>query len=206
LKEIMKEKLEEKFSFLKRMKNWRKDIKNIEEEDRSLLLAASIDPGAWKSGFFDILKCTNSVKELLEGQLSNIPETNPVDEPHQVNIWTRVKDKKKEKTSPSNNKNVIRKYISAAIVWNGTAVDFWRANISNLGSFLPLIRRYLCFSASSASVERLFSTCGDLVSKKRNRLTPQHVEILIFLKYFKIANEKKGPVSEEKSPKRRRRN
>ena len=42
-------------------------------------------------------------------------------------------------------------------------------------------RRYLAMPATSASVERLFSVAGQVVTAKRNRLHPSSVTLLVFL-------------------------
>ena len=44
-----------------------------------------------------------------------------------------------------------------------------------------LARRYLAMPATSASVERLFSVAGQVVSAKRARLDPSTVTLLVFL-------------------------
>ena len=42
-------------------------------------------------------------------------------------------------------------------------------------------RRYLAMPAASASVERLFSVAGQVVTTKRNSLHPSTVTLLVFL-------------------------
>ncbi len=42
-------------------------------------------------------------------------------------------------------------------------------------------RRYLVMPATSASVERLFSVAGQVVTAKRNSLHPSTVTLLVFL-------------------------
>jgi hypothetical protein len=44
-----------------------------------------------------------------------------------------------------------------------------------------VVRRYLVMPATSASVERLFSVAGQVVTAKRNRLHPSSVTLLVFL-------------------------
>jgi len=44
-----------------------------------------------------------------------------------------------------------------------------------------LARRYLAMPATSASVERLFSVAGQVVTAKRARLHPSTVTLLVFL-------------------------
>jgi hypothetical protein len=44
-----------------------------------------------------------------------------------------------------------------------------------------LANTFLCTPASSVPSERIFSKCGEIVSKKRNRLNPKTVEKIMFL-------------------------
>ena len=44
-----------------------------------------------------------------------------------------------------------------------------------------LAKKYLCIPASSVSSERIFSLAGSIVNKKRTQLTPETVNMLIFL-------------------------
>lgn len=52
-------------------------------------------------------------------------------------------------------------------------------------TYNPLIkniaRKYLSVPAYSVSSERVFSLCGNLVNKKRYRLSPNNVDLLVFL-------------------------
>jgi hypothetical protein len=38
-----------------------------------------------------------------------------------------------------------------------------------------------CIPATSVTSERVFSAAGEILSKKRSRLTPDHLDMLIFL-------------------------
>ncbi len=41
--------------------------------------------------------------------------------------------------------------------------------------------KYLCIPATSCAIERVFSKAGEIVSAKRSKLKPKHVNNLIFL-------------------------
>ncbi len=43
------------------------------------------------------------------------------------------------------------------------------------------VRKFMCIPASEAPCERIFSILGNCVSKRRGRLTPHHVALLMFL-------------------------
>lgn len=64
---------------------------------------------------------------------------------------------------------------------NLTVLEWWRSH----EQFYPLIkniaRKYLSVPAFSVSSERVFSLCGNLVNKKRCRLIPNNVDLLVFL-------------------------
>jgi len=41
--------------------------------------------------------------------------------------------------------------------------------------------KYACIPATSVPSERIFSKAGQIVSQRRNRLSPKNVDVLIFL-------------------------
>ena len=66
-------------------------------------------------------------------------------------------------------------------------IDWWKSqrNIDIIEKELPIITQLLCAAASSASVERIFSTFGLVHSKLRNRLGTEKAAKLVFLyKYY----------------------
>ena len=56
--------------------------------------------------------------------------------------------------------------------------------------------QYLCIPASSTSSERAFSVANNIVTKRRNRLLPENVQMLTFLKnnfeYVPVPRNTKG--------------
>lgn len=58
---------------------------------------------------------------------------------------------------------------------------WWKNEQKHFPSLSHLARKYLCVCGTSVPSERLFSKGGYIVNPLRNRLTPEHVNILIFL-------------------------
>jgi hypothetical protein len=62
--------------------------------------------------------------------------------------------------------------LTACYQWNAARYDVWAS----------LVRDFLPIMASSVSSERAFSSAGITISKRRNRLNPDIIEALQFLK------------------------
>ena len=60
-------------------------------------------------------------------------------------------------------------------------LEWWRANRQHYSCFIPLVRRYFSIQVTSSSVERVFSTGGNIVSKKRSSLSPVAMEDLVLM-------------------------
>ena len=61
-------------------------------------------------------------------------------------------------------------------------LDWWRENQYNFPHLGRAARHLLCIPATSVTSERVFSTAGDVVSAQRAALSPEHVDMLVFLK------------------------
>ena len=90
-------------------------------------------------------------------------------------------------------KQEIARYLGSAISVEAISTDktndknkcvileWWKKNEIFYPRLSILARKYLCIPASSIPSERIFSLCGTLVSKKRSRLSPSKVGLLVFL-------------------------
>lgn len=64
---------------------------------------------------------------------------------------------------------------------NADPFEWWKINEKKFPSLAPLAKEYLSIPASSAGSERVFSTCGNIVTPKRCCLDPANVNVLVFL-------------------------
>lgn len=60
-------------------------------------------------------------------------------------------------------------------------LEFWKKREPSYPRLSKLAKKYLMIPATSVPCERVFSKAGELVSDRRNRLSPKHVEQLLFL-------------------------
>ena len=73
-------------------------------------------------------------------------------------------------------------------VWNNPnqrfvcpLLDFWLPNQSKFPILSQLARKFLCIQATSASSERIFSIASNIISKFRNRLSPENAGTILFV-------------------------
>ena len=60
-------------------------------------------------------------------------------------------------------------------------LSWWKLNEARLSALASLAKSFLCIPATSTPSERLFPASGDIASKRRASLTPEHVNMLTFL-------------------------
>ena len=86
-------------------------------------------------------------------------------------------------TSTDNgSENEVESYLresSAALELD--PLDWWKVNGLRFPRLAILARRYLCVPGTSVPSERVFSAANLTVNRLRTRLTPEHVDMLIFL-------------------------
>lgn len=63
-----------------------------------------------------------------------------------------------------------------------TLLQWWQKNEFIFPRLATLARKYLAIPASSVPSGRVFSLCGNLITKKRSRMRPSQVNTIVFLK------------------------
>ncbi|XP_050066428.1 E3 SUMO-protein ligase ZBED1-like [Aphis gossypii] len=72
------------------------------------------------------------------------------------------------------------------ISYDQDPLKWWKENEFKYSAVSLLAKKYLSIVATSVPCERLFSEAGTIISKKRNRLSPERLNQLLFLNsYFK---------------------
>lgn len=60
-------------------------------------------------------------------------------------------------------------------------LEWWSRNQKKYPALATLASKYLCIPATSTTSERVFSTAGHIVSKRRSNLSAEHVDMLVFM-------------------------
>jgi hypothetical protein len=72
-------------------------------------------------------------------------------------------------------------YVNMKVSKDTDMMQFWRDNSKLLPNMFLVACRILCIPASSAASERVFSTAGRVLEKRRTNLSPNTVDSLLFL-------------------------
>jgi len=78
-------------------------------------------------------------------------------------------------------RNELAEYTNLKVSKDTDLIQFWLDNKSVLPKLYTVARQVLCVPASSAASERVFSTAGRLLEKRRTTLSPATVNSLLFL-------------------------
>ncbi|XP_065152040.1 zinc finger BED domain-containing protein 4-like [Paramisgurnus dabryanus] len=76
----------------------------------------------------------------------------------------------------------VKKYINDAYLpRTHNPLTYWKERAVIFPHLYVLAKKYLCMPATSVPCERIFSKAGEIICKKRSRLSPSTAEKLIFL-------------------------
>ena len=77
----------------------------------------------------------------------------------------------------------VQTYLSEqTIPRKSNPLDYWKTHATQFPSLAAVATKFLCAPCTSVDSERLFSAVSNILDEKRNRLSPDKVEMLIFLK------------------------
>lgn len=165
------------------------------EFNHILSLATLLDPRFKQHAFTNPERVAKTMQYLKEEIVSSLTvqghdvHQHPVEQAteKQDSIWSNW-DKLVSKSNPKENVSAmadieIRRYLNLQCLDRQIDVLKWW-NSDGKAAFPSLERiakKYLSIPATSVPSERLFSTAGDIISAKRNRLDDESARMLIFL-------------------------
>ncbi|XP_051918634.1 E3 SUMO-protein ligase ZBED1-like [Hippocampus zosterae] len=173
------------------------------ESQTALTLSTLLDPRFKTFGFYNQAQAQTSVKRLAaqcsqlmvysppgtpaEERASACVEAPPSPTATGVDLWKSLDRDASEAMRWSRNASVdamaeVQRYMSDPPL--GRAEDplaYWLSHQNVYPHLFRLAKHFLCTPASSVPCERVFSKCGEELSKKRNRLSPKCVEMIMYL-------------------------
>lgn len=79
-------------------------------------------------------------------------------------------------------KDEVEAYLHEKVCARKTNVlEWWKLNEARFPNIAKLAKAVICIPATSTPSERLFSTAGHIVSKRRTCLNPENVDVILFL-------------------------
>ena len=137
----------------------------------------------------DIEEKIRSYEDILDANHTDeTPEVADVELSPNSKLIKRHEEKlKRGRTEINSAENKIRKEMKRFESFsnpgkNVNILEWWKMHEGVLPLLASLAKRILAIPASSAKSERVFSTGGNIVTAKRNRLSPRNVQNLIVIK------------------------
>lgn len=125
----------------------------------------------------DQLKVSNSSSENGRDQKKQIAEGSIWD--HYQKLYSNEKSLEK---GIGNANSELEIYLNMPLEpATRKVMEFWQMT-SLHPSLKELAKKYMCVPPATVFSERLFSTAGIICDSKRNRLDPERVKMLVFLK------------------------
>ncbi|XP_076013422.1 E3 SUMO-protein ligase ZBED1-like [Genypterus blacodes] len=160
-----------------------------------LTLATLLGPRFKSFGFRSSSKCNEAVSRLrsecasiIDYRRTNEPQPGPsaqqLSAPTSDNLWQHLDSEvaRQAKSATADAIQEVQRYLAEGnIARSQDPLQYWDNQKATFPHLFRLALQFLCTPASSVPCERVFSTAGELVSKKRNRLNFKILEQLIFL-------------------------
>ena len=178
------------------------------EDDENLTISTMLDP-RFKDNFFSTAAVKSKVKGLVQDKVKDLNSTvdvgsgaekDPVsDEPpakRPCTLWNTLSDILEESgattVSDSDAIDEVDMYLREPVIKFGqdSPYTWWAQNKQRFTYLSQVARKFLSAPPTSVTSERLFSVAGDIYDEKRNRLTPEKAEMLLFIRQnFKLTGK-----------------
>ncbi len=127
----------------------------------------------------------NQVPQDSRESTSGSPSQERVPKPKKMNLFERLRQHRAAVASRDKVIDEIEHYLaSATISEKENSLSFWRHNEDRFPILSKLALKYLSMPATSASVERLFSVGGSIISSRRSSMAIETAEKLILYKDY----------------------
>ncbi|XP_052464892.1 zinc finger BED domain-containing protein 4-like [Carassius gibelio] len=174
------------------------------ESFRALALATLLDPRFKNVGFGNPAKAQENEKQITLECASLMRSNTATPEPQstsgpssssstttsttetQDSLWelfdSRIHETQAIHSATADATVEVKKYLKDAFLPRAhDPLSYWKERAVIFPHLYVLAKKYLCMPATSVPCERIFSKAGEIISKKRSRLSPSTAEQLIYL-------------------------
>nr|CAI5837979.1 unnamed protein product [Callosobruchus analis] len=169
------------------------------EQSNTLAIATFFDPRFKAIGFqsASIAERTNKQIQSLVATKIELDQKNQVqamvaegveeEEQDELSIWGTLRKNIASKSQPRNNATSkaiieVQRYLEIDILArHEDPPKFWRQQHFNFPNLSSVAKERLCVLATSVPCERQFSKASQMITDRRNKLSPSKAEKLIFL-------------------------
>lgn len=116
-------------------------------------------------------------------QKSKIPETTT---PQLGSTFDEILEESEMESRSATSSSVfteVQNYLTEPTIARSVSpLDYWRAHAAQSPTLAAVATRFLCAPCTSVDSERLFSATSNIMDEKRNRLSADMTEKLVFIK------------------------
>lgn len=139
----------------------------------------------------EMVEMVSEEASAATSDVTQVSETAHASEPpskkRKLGSWLKeVKNTRTDSTTPKTTEEKAKEEIEAYLQAPSADPEsnpllWWKVHATTYPFVAKVARKYLCICASSSPSERVFSTSGHIVSKRRCSLKPDKVSMLVFL-------------------------
>lgn len=156
-----------------------------------------LDPRFKKLAFNESTAVDDAVQRLTTAAARCNPRSEPASppsgqdlrvnpEPHTSTVWSFFDERASgdnERRNPSTDAVLeVRSYLEEPIIQRAAdPLSWWKSKALVYPRLAKVMARKLCIVATSVPSERIFSKTGQIITERRNRISPNKVSDLVFL-------------------------